>query len=81
MEANNITFEQLAGRLERAIHYDCGMWGLRVLIYGWLRHPAYRHKPTRYALTDRKHETGSFYLTLEETLSFSKYIGYSLTSD
>ena len=79
MEKNKITFEQLAGRLERAIHYDCGMQGLKLLLYGWRKHPAYRWRaPSQFTLTSRKHKTGSFYLTHEEVLSFSRYCGYDL---
>lgn len=76
--ANTITFEQLVGRLERAIHYDCGLRGLMILLYGWRMHPAYRKKPSSALLQVRKAETGGYYLTHEETLSFSKYCGYDL---
>ena len=80
MNKKTISFEQLVGRLERAIHYDCGMQGLRIMIYGWRMHPYYRFRaPTSFAMNSRKQETGGHYLTYEEVLSFSQYCGYDLT--
>ena len=37
MNKNAITLTTLAARLERAIHCDVGMKGLRILLYGWAR--------------------------------------------
>ena len=81
MNKKTISFEQLAGRLERAIHYDCGMRGLMILLYGWRNNPAFRYKPSVPTLLMRKKSTGGFYLTYEEALGFSQYCGYDLANE
>ena len=75
---NGILLTTLAARLERAIHADVGMKGLKILIYGWKK---------RYNLIDdytfynRAKEDGEAWLSLGETMSLSQYAGYDLTHD
>ena len=73
-----IPLTTVAARLERAIHADVGLQGLRILLYGW---------KTKYQLIDdytfynRSAENGEPYLTMGELMSFSRYAGYDLTFD
>ena len=78
MKKDAITLTTLTARLERAIHADVGMKGLRILIYGW---------KTKYnligdhTLTARAQYDGEAWLSLGETISLSRYAGYDLTQD
>jgi hypothetical protein len=74
----NIPLITLAGRLERAIHADVGMEGLRTLLYGWR---VKYHIIEVYTMTNRRTESGEAYLTYAETVHFSQYCGYDLTHD
>ncbi len=66
---------QLAASLEKAIHCDVGMRGLRILLYGWMKKT---QLVDNKILNDRKQMRGEQYLTAHEALSFSKYAGYDL---
>ena len=66
---------QLAANLEKAIHCDVGMHGLRILLYGWMKKT---QLVDNKILNDRKQMRGEQYLTAHEALSFSKYAGYDL---
>ena len=66
---------QLATNLEKAIHCDVGMHGLRILLYGWMKKT---QLVDNKILNDRKQMRGEQYLTAHEALSFSKYAGYDL---
>ena len=68
----------LATRLERAIHADVGMKGLKILIYGWNKK---YHLIDDYTFYNRAKEDGEAWLTLSETMSLSHYAGYDLTHD
>lgn len=78
MRKDAITFEQLAARLEKAIHADVGMRGLKILLYGWRVKYGIIQEHT---LGSRKQEDGEPWLSLKEAQSFSKYAGYDLTKD
>ena len=85
----------LATRLERAIHADVGMKGLKILIYGWNKkyhliddYTFYnRAKDNRANEDDNEDDNegeeacGEAWLTLSETMSLSHYAGYDLTHD
>ena len=78
MNKNAITLETLAARLERAIHADVGMQGLKILLYGW------RVKYGMidlFTMTSRRQQAGEPYLTYPEAVNFSQYCGYDLTLD
>ena len=78
MKESAITLTTLCARLERAIHADVGMQGLRILIYGWR---------VKYGIIDsftfssRRSQDGVAYLTYPEAVHFSRYCGYDLTRD
>ena len=78
MTKNAVTFSQLCARLERAIHYPCGIYGLEVLMHGWI---AKYGLISRNTLRQRAHLDGQRWLTLTEAIAFSKYAGYDLTKD
>ena len=75
MKKKKYSMAQLAANLEKAIHCDVGIRGLRILLYGWM-------KKTQLAsnslLNERKRKKGEMYLTEREAKSFSKYAGYDL---
>ena len=78
MNKNAITLTTLAARLERAIHADVGMKGLKILLYGW------RVKygiVDGFTMTNRRTQSGEAYLTIPEAVHFSQYAGYDLTRD
>jgi len=78
MKKNAITLTTLAARLERAIHCDVGMQGLRILLYGWrMKH----HLIEDHTMHCRRQEDGEPWLTIGEARSFSLYAGYDLTHD
>ena len=66
---------QLATNLEKAIHCDVGMHGLRILLYGWMKKT---QLVSNRLLNERKRKKGEMYLTEREAKSFSKYAGYDL---
>ena len=73
-----IPLTTVAARLERAIHADVGLQGLRILLYGWkMRY----HLIEDYTFYNRSAENGEPYLTMGELMSFSRYVGYDLTFD
>ena len=78
MKKDAITLTTLAARLERAIHADVGMNGLKTLLYGWRINYGVIYKHT---LCVRKQNDGEPWLTLKEAKSFSEYVGYDLTKD
>ena len=74
----NIPLTTLAARLEKAIHCDVGMQGLKTLLYGW--------KMKDRVICDhtfpmRVKRNGEAYLTDLEAHRFSDYCGYDLTHD
>ena len=74
----NIPLTTLAERLEKAIHCDVGMQGLRILLYGWIT----KHgRCSRAQLCMRKKADGEFWLSRSEAEHFSQYCGYDLTRD
>ena len=78
MKKDAITLTTLTARLERAIHADVGMKGLRILIYGWMK----KYNLIGYhTLTSRAQYDGEAWLSLGETMSLSRYAGYDLTQD
>lgn len=78
MKQNAITLTTLCARLERAIHADVGMQGLRILLYGWrLKY----HLIEDYTFYARQKDDGEPWLSFGEALSFSRYAGYDLTHD
>ncbi|MBQ9603606.1 MAG: hypothetical protein IJR42_07385 [Paludibacteraceae bacterium] len=78
MKKNAILLTTLAARLEKAIHCDVGMQGLKILLYGWRRK---YHLIEDHTFYDRRKEDGEAYLTDLEARSFSQYAGYDLTTD
>jgi hypothetical protein len=78
MKKNAILLTTLAARLERAIHCDVGMQGLKILLYGWRMK---YHLIEDHTFYDRKKEDGEAWLSLGEARSFSQYAGYDLTQD
>ena len=78
MRKDAITLTTLAARLERAIHCDVGMNGLKTLLYGWrVKYGIIQD----YTLWGRKKMDGEAWLTPKEAQSFSRYAGYDLTKD
>jgi len=78
MKKDPITLTSLCARLERAIHADVGMQGLKTLLYGW------RVKYGMidlFTMTSRRKQAGEAYLTYPEAVHFSQYCGYDLTAD
>ena len=80
MNKNAITLTTLAARLERAIHCDVGMKGLKILLYGWMKKRA-RHGLRTVNFAARGSYSGECYLTPNEAYEFSDYAGYDLTHD
>ena len=78
MKKDAIPLTTLCGRLERAIHCDVGMQGLRILLYGWRMK---YHLIEEHTFHCRKQEDGEAWLSLGEAISFSRYCGYDLTHD
>ena len=78
MNKNAITLPTLCARLERAIHCDVGMKGLRILLYGWRMK---YHLIQEHTFYNRTKEDGEPWLTIGEARSFSRYAGYDLTHD
>ena len=78
MMKNAITLATLAARLERAIHADVGMQGLKILLYGWKMK---YHLIEDHTFYNRNKDDGEPWLSLGEALSFSRYCGYDLTHD
>ena len=78
MKKDAITLNTLAARLERAIHADVGMKGLRTLLYGWKMK---YHLIEDHTLYKRAKDDGEAWLSLGEAMSFSRYVGYDLTHD
>lgn len=64
----------LAENLERAIHEEVGVEGLKILLHGWLR----KTRTNRQTLDARAKRDGEAWLTYYEVISFSKYAGYDL---
>ena len=75
---DGILLTTLAARLERAIHADVGMRGLKILIYGWKRKC---HVIDDFTFYNRSKEDGEAWLSIGETVSLSNYVGYDLTHD
>ena len=75
MNQRKYSLEQLAANLEKAIHCDVGMQGLRILLYGWMKKT---QLVSNSLLNERKRKKGVMYLTEREAKSFSKYAGYDL---
>ncbi len=78
MKQNAITLTTLCARLERAIHADVGMQGLKILLYGWRIKYGIIGEHT---LSQRAYEDGEPYLEIAEACHFSRYCGYDLTRD
>lgn len=78
MKDEKIPLTTLCARLERAIHADVGMQGLKTLLYGWR---CKYGRVTSAQLQMRRNACGFIYLTLSEVESFSAYAGYDLTID
>jgi hypothetical protein len=78
MKKGAITLTTLAARLERAIHCDVGMQGLKILIYGWRMK---YHLIEDHTFHCRKQEDGEAWLSQSEAEHFSHYCGYDLTHD
>ena len=78
MKKDDITLTTLAARLERAIHADVGMQGLKTLLYGWKMKD---HIINDHTFTSRESLSGEAYLTKQEAKQFSQYCGYDLTHD
>ena len=78
MKKDAITLTTLAERLEKAIHCDVGMKGLRILLYGWRMK---YHLIEVHTLSVRQKDDGEPWLSFGEALSFSRYCGYDLTHD
>ena len=78
MKKNAVTFAQLTARLEKAIHCDVGMKGLKILLYGWRMK---YHLIEDHTMHCRRQEDGEPWLTLGEAYHFSRYCGYDLTHD
>lgn len=78
MREDAITLTTLAMRLEKAIHADVGMKGLKILLYGWRMRS---HRIQEHTFYDRRKADGVPWLSLSEARSFSHYCGYDLTHD
>ena len=77
MKKDAITLTELAARLERAIHCDVGMEGLKTLLHGWLR----KGVVSQETLRQRKKADGEAWLSFYEAVNFSDYAGYDLSKD
>jgi hypothetical protein len=75
MNKKKYSMAQLAANLEKAIHCDVGIRGLRILLYGWMKK---EHKITQQTLSNRKRKHKTFFLTKTEAKAFSQYLGYDL---
>jgi hypothetical protein len=75
MHREIITLHELAANLEKAIHCEVGIRGLRILLYGWIKK---EHKITQQTLSNRKRKHKTFFLTKTEAKAFSQYLGYDL---
>jgi hypothetical protein len=75
----NIPLTTVCARLERAIHADVGMKGLKILLYGWRMKQGMISKHTFSYRADNNN--GVPYLTTYELHYFSRYCGYDLTHD
>ena len=73
-----IPLTTLAARLEKAIHADVGMQGLKTLLYGWKMKD---HVINDHTFNNRVLQSGEAYLTQHEAKQFSQYCGYDLTHD
>ena len=80
MKKDAVTFAQLTARLERAIHADVGLQGLKILLYGWMKKRE-RHGLSTINFAARGSYSGESYLTPNEAYEFSDYAGYDLTHD
>ena len=80
MSKIKVSFTTIAGRLERAIHCDVGLYGLEVLLSGWNNYRE-RHGYGRINFSQRAADPPDFerFLFYEELIAFSKYAGYDLT--
>ena len=78
MKKSSITLTTLCARLERAIHADVGMQGLKILLYGWKMK---YHILDSHTMTSRRTQAGEAFLTYPEAVHFSRYCGYDLTHD
>ena len=78
MKEGAILLTTICARLERAIHADVGMQGLKTLLYGWKMK---YHLIEDHTFYNRNKEDGEPWLSFGETLSFSRYVGYDLTHD
>ena len=78
MKKDAITLTTLAERLEKAIHCDVGLKGLRILLYGWRMK---YHLIEDHTFSARQKDDGEPWLSFGEALSFSRYAGYDLTHD
>ncbi|MBR0296470.1 MAG: hypothetical protein IJQ95_03645 [Paludibacteraceae bacterium] len=67
-----VSKEELARRADRARGVERGLWGLNVLIYGWLR---YRKYGDAYC----KKIHGREWLHMTEVMDLSDYAGCDLT--
>ena len=70
-------FTTLAANLERAIHADVGLEGLKTLIHGWMQ----KGGINRETLRTRRKRDGEEWLTPFEAKAFSDYAQYDLTMD
>ena len=77
MKKDAVTYAQLTARLERAIHANVGLKGLKILLYGWMKKGGIK----RSTLFMRMKSAGEEYLTPEEVRNFSLYAGYDLSKD
>ena len=77
MKKDAVTYAQLTARLERAIHANVGLKGLKILLYGWMKKGGIK----RSTLFMRMKSEGEEYLTPEEVRNFSLYAGYDLSKD
>ena len=80
METKKIPFTTICARLERAIHADVGMRGLKILIYGWQSNRM-RKGFIVINFRERRYRFGEEFMTDRELSRFSLYCGYDLTRD
>lgn len=80
MITTKIPLTTICARLERAIHCDVGMKGLKILLDGWGLKRA-KLGLVRINFYNRKKQFGQEYLSLMELYDFSLYAGYDLTRD
>ena len=78
MSKDVVTFDMLAKRLERTIETECGMRGLKILIYGWMQWRM-RHGRKKINFGARAAYFGSEFMKDDEIREFSKYVGYNLS--